>query len=132
MNQTAPKKRVIKTTAKSVEMRMAKATESDMEGLWDLANLLNNYRDGWLDEVVVHGSHYCPGDEDFEEMLLFKLNQLSAGLFRVVHGYEILLENFCDPSKDYLALKEELVKLVQLGERSSSRMMTDLRSMNRC
>lgn len=77
-------------------MRMAKASESDINTLREF--LMK------LEELA---------EEDFLEALTKEARRVPTGWRRVVEGYVVLVDNVCDPDKNYLDFKPELAALLE-------------------
>lgn len=112
------------------QVRMAKATKSDIENLYLLKNTLEN--------VIKYDAINKEGFSHFEEDEKKKINQifhdgeiepwnllhflygLTFGFHRVVMGFEVLVENACDQELDYLdynsTIKEHFAVLELIGE----------------
>ena len=74
-------------------MKMAKADKAEWEQVMQFAN-------------AVEDIHKYPCEHSDEEKL--KLLRNAPCLFRVVFGYQVLVDNACDPALDHLDFKPEL------------------------
>ena len=79
-----------------VHLRMAKATPEDISELRDLLEKLDEYQSEGIDN-----------DEDFILDIMGDFEALH-GWRRVVEGYQVLVDNACDPALDYLEFKPEI------------------------
>jgi hypothetical protein len=98
-------------------MKMAKASPVEIKAALELSQLT---------ESVCHPRAFCqpqfPDTDDkegewFDEHnpkdlreFLWRVRSLSAGLVRVVFGFQVLVDNCCDPEKDVLDWKPELMQ----------------------
>lgn len=82
-----------------MEMRQAKATEQDVEALRNFFLSLEQRAEEANDVI---------GKVALANYVIKKINGNINGWRRVVEGYEVLFENCCDPTLDYLDFKPEL------------------------
>jgi hypothetical protein len=100
------------TETKTVPIRMARADAEDVDRVIKFFQLIEEYME--------YGTYTPPNDEIEEESIeltdetfIEKLRELWGGRLsqragvdsawpRVVYGYQVLHDNVCDPSKDYL------------------------------
>lgn len=78
-------------------MTVAKASREEWESVMSFANE--------LDEEIKH-----PSKSD-EELGAWVRN--APCLFRVVFGYQVMVDNACDPTSDTLAFKPEIVAAME-------------------
>lgn len=79
------------------QTRMARATEEEIR------NLQQFFEE--LEQLVEEGMNTS---EDASTIVFDRFPKLAGGWRRVLFGYEVLFENACDPSLDYLAWKPGL------------------------
>jgi hypothetical protein len=80
-------------------MKMAKASEKDIEGLRNFFLSLEQRAEEATDVI---------GKVALANYVINKINGNISGWRRVVEGYELLCENCCDPLLDHLDFKPEL------------------------
>ena len=114
-------------------MRMAKAPKEHVDRLrtWmqfndelckiDPTNKLewDSFKEDWQDEddfmkIIKH----CEDDDGFnwEYYMDYHQSNISYIHMRVIFGYEVLVNNVCDPELDYLDYKKELKDLMETAE----------------
>lgn len=114
-NKTADDATLVQV-GKVIHMRMAKADKDDLRAMYDLRDILEEFFD--------YGTHTVrPGeddeesrvlsDEDFVELLRGAWRTAGPAAFRVIGGCDVLIDNCCDPAKDYLDWKPELKRLME-------------------
>lgn len=88
-----------------VSMKMAKASEKDIENLREFLEIIEEYIEKAQMGVL---------DSEEEDILRNHIQEnFPNGWRRVVSGYEVLFENCCDPTLDYLDFKPELKEKTQ-------------------
>lgn len=102
-------------------MKMAKASEQEMNMANKLAAMLENVDSGYY-PMPIDGSDcenepslFDPDDNDhlrvFYDRVMALINSAPGGIFRVVGGFDTLMHNdIVDPSKDVLELHPRLVR----------------------
>lgn len=90
-------------------MKMAKASKEEWEKVMKFATELT-------DEID------CPSMSNEE---LGRWVRKSPPLFRIVFGYEVLVNNCCDPKLDTLEWKPEIADLMEKNEASKSRQTSE-------
>ncbi|GEM_PF-2551488 len=103
-----------------MDLRMQKATAKEQEDAFKLARLCESVCDPghWVlprfpDTEEEPGEIF---DEDnFDDLKQFyeMVKALCPGLMRVAWGYQVLVDNVCDPEKSYLEYKPELLATAQ-------------------
>lgn len=95
-------------------MRMAKASEADMQALLDVVNILEQMAKGWMPEVEDDTAEDKPDDEHFDandsEHCKYVVGMLMradrrGGLFRAAFGLTVLLHpknELVDPDLDHI------------------------------
>lgn len=98
-------------------IKMAKAKTSEVDNAIKLAHLTDavcNCRPFEYPEFPVEDDGDTPYVFDVEDpaslrMFYDRVSKLSNGLMRVAFGYFVLIDNCCDPTKDVLELKPEVM-----------------------
>ena len=97
---------------------MAKATKEDVNRLYTLYNVLENFQKygatsiedfdhfeeeekRWIDKIFVDG------EVDADQLINY-LHGLTFGFHRVVMGFQVLLDNCADPKLDYLDFNKSI------------------------
>jgi hypothetical protein len=100
-------------------VRMAKASEDDFKKTIAFFQFVEEYRtytpDRDAEPVRITGGRFL---ELLQKLWggRFKPPGVDACWSRVVFGCQILIENVCDPDKNYLDWKPEFVKLIEPAE----------------
>ena len=81
----------------------------------------DEFKKDWVDEedwtsIIKH----CEDDEGFnwEYYMDYYHSNISHIHMRVIFGYEVLVDNVCDPELDYLDYKKELKELMESNEKN--------------
>lgn len=96
-------------------MTMAKASQQEIDNAIQLANLTDaacNPRHFEQPHFPNGEADNTPFDEDcIEDLQEFyrRVKSLSKGLMRVAFGYQVLVDNACDPDKDVLTWKQGVI-----------------------
>lgn len=90
-------------------MQMAKASNEEIQKVIDWANQ--------IEEAQGHRfSLNGPTDEQCATLI-----RTAPPLFRIVFGYQVLVENCCDPNKDYLDFKPKIQDAIELQNNLSNK-----------
>jgi hypothetical protein len=112
-----------------IQMKMARATEADMDAANRLANLLGEVDKGYYpsapaaDEKADEPLWFNPDDpeqlRDFYDRVMAHVKAAPGGLFRVTFGFSTLMHNnVCDPALDVLELHPDLVAAREAAKRA--------------
>lgn len=82
-------------------MKMAKASFSEWQNLMDFANA--------YEEATRPFAFNPPTDAELGALI----RKLNPQFFRTVFGYATLMDNFCDPNSDTLAVEPKLAELME-------------------
>lgn len=102
-------------------MKMAKASQDEIDRMIKLAHFLEATA-----SERPHDIPYFPDNDEWEwfdeenkehlRRFYDRVKELCPGMMRVTFGFQVLVDNCCDPDADTLEWKPELLKLMEQGK----------------
>lgn len=94
---------------------MAKASKEEIQACMDFANSLESLINYGVLHDAPDGTAEDYSDERLAEFVRTFCKRWS--LFRVTFGYQVLVDNCCDPDEDTLEWRKDVAALIEKAER---------------